>query len=196
MNKQLKNKSFDVLSVSRAGEYISPHTHVENKGGYSYDITDTTNNNNNINNIYIGCVTKSEVSSPNRVFFVVPGILKGKGRPRFVRSTGRAYTPQSTLSCEQWVKHCALQAGIKPLEGALAVEVVMAVPVPPSWPKKRREEALAGITRPTGRPDVDNCLKLIGDSLNGVAWRGCLRACSGIRRLALPRHTHRRWPPR
>ncbi|HTQ71207.1 MAG TPA: RusA family crossover junction endodeoxyribonuclease, partial [Acidocella sp.] len=78
------------------------------------------------------------------IAFNVPGIIKGKGRPRFVRSTGRAYTPQATLSGEQWVKHCALQAGIKPLEGAIALEIAMHLPVPRSWTRKRRQEALGG----------------------------------------------------
>ena len=35
------------------------------------------------------------------VTFTVPGPPVGKGRPRFVRSTGRAYTDSQTVSAEQ-----------------------------------------------------------------------------------------------
>jgi len=118
------------------------------------------------------------------IAFNVPGIIKGKGRPRFVRSTGRAYTPQATLSGEQWVKHCALQAGIKPLEGAIALEIAMHLPVPRSWTRKRRQEALGGLIRPTGKPDLDNVAKLCGDALNGVAWMDD----SQIASLTISRH--------
>jgi Holliday junction resolvase RusA-like endonuclease len=103
--------------------------------------------------------------------FDIPGVLKGKARPRFVRATGRTYTPETTLNCEQWVKHCALQAGVKPLEGALEVEVYMDLPIPASWSKRKKADAMSGNVRPVGKPDLDNVLKLIGDALNGVAWR-------------------------
>lgn len=43
------------------------------------------------------------------------------------------------------------------------------MPIPKSWPKKRRADALAGRVAPTGKPDVDNLLKTV-DALNGVVW--------------------------
>ena len=102
--------------------------------------------------------------------FTVPGIIKGKGRPRFVRATGRAYTPQATLSSENLVKHCALDAGATPFEGALSLEIWLRLPVPASWPAKKRAAALCGALRPVGKPDLDNVIKLIGDALNKIAW--------------------------
>ena len=41
--------------------------------------------------------------------------------------------------------------------------------VPPSWTRKRRDDALAGVIRPTGKPDYDNIGKVV-DALNGIVW--------------------------
>lgn len=102
--------------------------------------------------------------------FHVPGEIRGKGRPRF--GNGRTYTDSKTLNAEAWVRHCAVQAVGQPcLEGPLALVVRVAVAVPASWSKRKQADALAGVVRPTGKPDADNTLKLLADALNGVVWR-------------------------
>lgn len=102
--------------------------------------------------------------------FTIPGPMRGKGRPRFVRATGRAYTPQETENAEAWVRQCAVQAGAKPVDGPLLLVLGIFVDVPASWSKTKRAQALAGGIRPTNKPDLDNIIKLVGDSLNGIAW--------------------------
>jgi Holliday junction resolvase RusA-like endonuclease len=102
--------------------------------------------------------------------FVIPGPMRGKGRPRFVRATGRAYTPDTTMNAEAWVKHCASQAGATPIDGPVALHMDIMVGIPPSWTKKKRAAALSGEVRPTQKPDLDNVVKLVGDALNGIAW--------------------------
>lgn len=94
-----------------------------------------------------------------------------KGRPRFNRETGRAYTPAKTASFEAQLKYAALQvmAGRPPLEGPLKLEMEVVVPIAPSWPKKRQAAALSGQTMPTGKPDFDNYQKTV-DALNLVVW--------------------------
>jgi Holliday junction resolvase RusA-like endonuclease len=52
-------------------------------------------------------------------------------------------------------------------EGPLALSVGIVMQPPKSWSRKRRECTAF----PTGKPDLDNVAKLIGDSLNGVVWR-------------------------
>jgi Holliday junction resolvase RusA-like endonuclease len=100
----------------------------------------------------------------------IPGEIRGKGRPRFGK--GFAYTPTATRNAEAWVRSCAAQAWpAAPLEGALSVSLEIGVAVPRSWPKKRQADALAGAIFPTGKPDLDNQLKLIGDACNGIIWR-------------------------
>lgn len=100
------------------------------------------------------------------------GDPKGKGRPRFSRKGGFAYTPTPTRNYEAALR-LAGQAAMfttPPIEGALKVDVLAAFSVPLSWSKKKREQALMGLIRPTGRPDLDNIIKML-DALNGVVWR-------------------------
>ncbi len=100
----------------------------------------------------------------------VPGDIRGKGRPRF--GGGRTYTDAKTLNAEAWVRHCAVQAVGQPcLEGPLSLLVGITVGIPASWSKRKQTAALAGLLRPTGKPDADNTLKLLADALNKVVWR-------------------------
>lgn len=100
----------------------------------------------------------------------IPGVARGKGRPKF--GNGRTYTDSKTMNAEAWVKACAInQLGHLCLEGALAVSITIHVPVPASWSKSKREAALSGVARPTGRPDIDNNVKLAFDALNGILWK-------------------------
>lgn len=95
----------------------------------------------------------------------------GKGRPRFVRATGRVYTPSETRKYEDRLRDAARKAmvGRQILEGPIAVRVHADMPVPASWSRKKREEALRGSIRPTVSPDADNFLKTM-DALNEVVW--------------------------
>jgi Holliday junction resolvase RusA-like endonuclease len=55
------------------------------------------------------------------------------------------------------------------LEGPLAVNVRAYLPIPTSWPKKKKAAAALGTTRPVTKPDVDNIAKML-DALTGVVW--------------------------
>jgi Holliday junction resolvase RusA-like endonuclease len=104
------------------------------------------------------------------VDITIPGTPTAKGRPRFSRRSGRAFTPKKTQEAEDTLKQRAMallmsQPGL-PLRGPLRLEATFTSTVPKSWPKKKREAARA----PTGRPDVDNLLKLATDALNGIVW--------------------------
>ena len=104
--------------------------------------------------------------------FTVPGAPTGKGRPRFVKATGRAYTPKGTASRENAIAAAGMAAWRAPPADcpfALGVEVVM--PVPKSWPQYKRAAALDGRIVPTVKPDADNIGKLVGDALNQIIWR-------------------------
>lgn len=103
----------------------------------------------------------------------IPGELRGKGRPRFSARGGfaRAYTDAKTASAETWVRACAVDAACgTPIAGPVAVRLDVGVGVPASWSKRKRADALAGAVWPTGKPDLDNVLKLVGDALNGIVW--------------------------
>ena len=106
------------------------------------------------------------------ISFVVPGEPQGKGRARATK-TGRMYTPTKTKAYETQVAWLARDAmGVMPAYGGplrLRIEAVHGVP--PSWPKKRREAAIAGETAHTSRPDISNIVKAIEDGMNGVVYR-------------------------
>lgn len=95
----------------------------------------------------------------------------GKERPRFVRTTGRTYTPERTVRFEDRLSLAAqhAMAGRPLLAGPLMVEIVACMPIPDSWPKRRKLAALAGVERPTKKPDYDNFAKIL-DALNLVVW--------------------------
>ena len=99
------------------------------------------------------------------------GPPRGKGRPRFVRATGHVYTPDETRRYEQALRDQALvEMGPEPpLDGPIAVYVEALFAIPASWSIRQHDRALAGAILPTGRPDVDNLLKIL-DALNGVVW--------------------------
>ena len=103
--------------------------------------------------------------------FCVLGRPVPKGRPRFNRETGRAYTPAKTASFEAQLNFAAQQAmgSRPPLDGPLALDMTVVVPIAQSWPKKRQEAARAGVELPIRKPDFDNYQKTV-DALNLVVW--------------------------
>ena len=102
---------------------------------------------------------------------VVLGVPVAKGRPRFSRETGRAYTPAKTANFEAVLKYAAIEAmgDMPPLDGPLEVDMTVKVPIPASWPKKRQAAARSGAERPTKKPDLDNFAKTL-DAANMVVW--------------------------
>lgn len=109
------------------------------------------------------------------IFFTVPGQPQGKGRARaFVRNGHVAhYTPEKTRSYEGVITALALEAmhGRAPSNAPLQLDLILWFEVPDSWPKWKRDAALAGTVVPTTKPDADNVTKAVKDALNGVVWR-------------------------
>jgi Holliday junction resolvase RusA-like endonuclease len=106
------------------------------------------------------------------VTIVVMGAPVGKGRPRFTRD-GHAYTPDKTRSYEQSVaKTAKAEMGSRqPIDGPVQMYFRAVFEIPKSWSEKKRMDALLGVIRPTGKPDADNILKGVADSLNGIVYR-------------------------
>lgn len=109
------------------------------------------------------------------VSFTVPGPPKGKARARTVRTKdGRtfSYTPDGTVLYENLIKTCYYQTGVNPFDAdeELRATIVAYYPITKSTSKKKRQQMLAGLIRPTKKPDLDNVIKSILDALNKVAY--------------------------
>ncbi len=105
------------------------------------------------------------------IVITLAGTPTGKGRPRFSRKSGHAYTDEKTRAYETNFSYIAQHTmhGRPLLEGPLRVDVRATFPVPASWSGKKRTAALAGAIKPTCKPDADNLLKVL-DALNQIVW--------------------------
>lgn len=102
---------------------------------------------------------------------VVLGVPVAKGRPRFSRATGHAYTPEKTRNFEALLRLAAqdVMGDKAPLQGPLSVDMIIKLPISTSWTKKQQAAARSGALRPTKKPDFDNYAKTL-DALNMVVW--------------------------
>jgi len=107
------------------------------------------------------------------VFFIVFGDPKGKARPRIttINNHARSFQTAKQNAVENYIKMAYLETanGVY-LNGALAVRITAYFPIPKSASKKKREEMLSGLIRPVIKPDCDNILKCVEDSLNRIAY--------------------------
>ena len=113
--------------------------------------------------------------------FTVEGTPVGKGRPKFARR-GKfvsTYTPTKTRDYEDIIKVAARQAMTeKPLETPVAVFVYIVVPILTSYSKKRKADCLAGIEKPTKKPDLDNVAKCFLDAMNAIVYQDDVQVVS------------------
>ena len=102
---------------------------------------------------------------------IIAGRPGAKGRVRFARKTGHAYTPERTVAYEGRVASAAqaVMNGRPPASGPVAVRLDVRLPIPASWPPKRHLAAELGYLRPTGKPDIDNYIKIL-DACNLIIW--------------------------
>ncbi|MBQ3478187.1 MAG: RusA family crossover junction endodeoxyribonuclease [Clostridia bacterium] len=106
--------------------------------------------------------------------FTVPGEPQGKGRPRVVRNGAftKTYTPEKTAAYENlvklefqrqcpdlWIPSAPVRMTIRAYYGLAKADS-----------KRKRQAKLDGVIRPTKKPDIDNCIKAIADSVNGLAY--------------------------
>lgn len=102
------------------------------------------------------------------------GEPKGKGRPRFSTKTSHAMTPKDTVNYEtlvhmEYMNQCGNAKF--PDDAMLDMRIKAYYSIPKSKSKKMKALMLEGIIRPTKKPDMDNVVKIIADSLNNIAYR-------------------------
>lgn len=105
--------------------------------------------------------------------FEVPGKVIGKGRPRLNSYTGVVYTPTRTKDYESLVEQYFLlkYPRFKALEGRIKVNIIAYFSIPKTTKKADINEMLENNISPTKKPDIDNIVKAILDSMNKFAFK-------------------------
>lgn len=106
-----------------------------------------------------------------KVHFIVEGKPTGKGRPRMNRRTGKAYTPEATKREENRIRRIYYKNVNHYFEGYVKMTIIAYYPIAKSNTKKIKEQKLKNIIRPNTKPDIDNIIKLVADSLNGLCYK-------------------------
>jgi Holliday junction resolvase RusA-like endonuclease len=102
------------------------------------------------------------------IYIEFPITPVAKGRPRFIRKSGIAMTPAKTRRAESelrfWMhQKWTMELCKKPLQGAVDIIVRFIFTRPKSVSEKKRPHH-------TIAPDLDNLLKTVQDSGNGIIW--------------------------
>ena len=101
---------------------------------------------------------------------VVEGTIRGKQRPQFKKKTGKAFTPNQTINYENWIKQCYIDQSNKLLQGPIRARIEIYYSVPKSYSKRKIEVIKDGTDYPMKKPDCDNVVKIVLDSLNKIAY--------------------------
>jgi Holliday junction resolvase RusA-like endonuclease len=125
-------------------------------------------------------VVRPLVLGPVFLLLELPGVPPHKARHRsriVFPKDGRKpfvheYPDPATEKHEKAIAQLAriLMRHRAPTELPVAVAVEAFKPVPQSWTRREREDALAGLILPTTKPDWDNHGK-ITDALKGIVWK-------------------------
>ena len=110
--------------------------------------------------------------------FTYHGEAVGKGRPRVTARGGKyahAYTPKKTKDFEDAIRFEFMASNCEQMpvyerEKTLKAEVLIGMSIPKSYPKYKQALCRCRMIAPAKKPDLDNVLKSIFDSLNGAAF--------------------------
>lgn len=98
---------------------------------------------------------------------IAKGRPRASGRGKFIRM----YTPKKTADAEKMIQHLWItENGLQKWDFPIRLEVMFHFKIPKSYTKKRRQELEIAKFLHTVKPDLDNCVKLLCDSLNGIAF--------------------------
>ncbi len=111
-----------------------------------------------------------------KISFTVLGEPKGKGRPQFARRGKHitTRTPDDTVLYENLIRtEYKRQVGAARFgdNEMLDLRVIAYYAIPKSASRKKQRAMEDGTIRPTKKPDLDNILKVVADSLNGYAYK-------------------------
>lgn len=111
---------------------------------------------------------------------VLPGPPRGKGHHHYrivypkngKRPFVQEYPHPETAKYEKELRSAAWMAmvGKRVLDEAVTVQIDALMPVPESWSRRARAEALRGDLCHTGKPDWDNIGKTL-DAFKNIVWK-------------------------
>lgn len=109
--------------------------------------------------------------------FTYHGEAVGKGRPRYSRRGEyvHTYTPQKTKNFEDAIRFEFMASNCEAMpvydrEISLKANVLVGIPIPKSYSKKKQALCRDRFIAPSKKPDIDNILKSVFDALNGYAF--------------------------
>jgi Holliday junction resolvase RusA-like endonuclease len=124
---------------------------------------------------------------PTAIRIVLPGVPRAwqrSGERVIVPKSGAKpfvhhFTPAQTAREQDGLRFIAQAAmrGRPPLDCAVDFRMTAFMPIPPSWSKRKQENALAGLIWPTPKPDLDNIAKM-KDALKAIVWRDDALVCA------------------
>jgi len=103
-----------------------------------------------------------------KVNFTIDGEPVGKGRPRLGKHA--VYTPTKTRQYEDLVKYIYKTKCKHFFKDDVKVDIKCYFSIPKSDSKKVKKNKYKNIIRPSKKPDIDNIIKVILDSLNELAY--------------------------
>jgi len=110
------------------------------------------------------------------IFFTIYGDPVAQGRARFSTRNGKsyAYDPPKSKAYKKLVSLTAIQymteRNLAPISGPVYATINVYVPIPKSWSKAKRTQALSGALQPISKPDLSNYVKGIEDGLEGICY--------------------------
>jgi len=114
------------------------------------------------------------ISHSKKIEFIVPGVPKAQPRPR-VRKAGDkawAYYPKGVGPWkESLAAYCSQNRPSDPIEGPIRLDVSFFLPRPKNM--KSRMDCEPHIKK----PDSDNLLKAVMDSMNDIFWNDDSQVC-------------------
>ncbi len=105
-----------------------------------------------------------------QIVFEVPGEVRGKGRPRFTKY-GHTYTDKKTVDYEKAIKNAYLRLSSYVSLKSIRISIYVCFAPNRSDTKKNRAIKLSNKKAPRKKPDIDNVIKVVLDSLNKTAYQ-------------------------
>ena len=106
--------------------------------------------------------------------FTYHGEAVGKGRPRYTKRGDyvHTYTPKKTKDFEDAIRFEFMASNCDPMpvydkDKTLMANILIGVSIPKSYPKYKQALCRCRMIAPAKKPDLDNVLKSIFDSLQG-----------------------------